>query len=347
MACRITDGSKSAMSGWPIKPPAIWTLAYALAGFAALGSASGATTKVFILAGQSNMAGFGLVSDPDVQKPNYPNIRIYRALDNAPSVSAFPSLVPGNSGFPAGYPMDDADFPNGSFPATFGPELGIAKVLTAKYPADKLAFIKVAYGGTNLTQEWVGNTAPKYVYSWFQQRVTEAMTALGSATGGDYQICGIIWMQGESDGADAALSAKGLYESSLKTLVNTLFRGWLTTTRHYNVKTVNGVIPFALGQIKLGSYWKYATAINQEMFRAQSSIPGVRCTDGSTRAATYPVAAPLRPDLYPFNPAHYTAKGQMDVGVSLGNAIAEALDGKTGGCRSDFSPSDNLSQVMD
>jgi len=327
-------------------------LAYAV-GFAALGSVAGATTKVFILAGQSNMAGFGLVSDPNVPKPNYPKIRMYRALDAASSVSSFPSLIPGNSGFPAGYPLDGEDFPGNTFPATFGPELGIAKVLTAKYPNDSLAFIKIAYGGTNLTNEWVGNTAPKYVYTWFQNRLTEAMAGLVTATRNNYQICGIIWMQGESDGSDETLISKGVhlygkgvYESSLNTLVGTLFRDWLTTTQHYNVKTVNGVIPFALGQIKLG-FWKYATAINQEIFRAQSSIAGVSCTDGPTRAATYPVVPTLRPDLYPFSPAHYTAQGQMDVGLSLGNAISAALDGKTKGCRSDFSASDNLSQVMD
>jgi hypothetical protein len=142
------------------------------------------------------------------------------------------------------------------------------------------------------------------------------------------------------------LYGKGVYESSLNTLVGTLFRDWLTTTQHYNVKTVNGVIPFALGQIKVGN-WKYANAINQEIFRAQSSIAGVSCTDGPTRAETYAVVPTLRPDLYPFSPAHYTAKGQMDVGLSLGNAISAALDGKTKGCRSDFSPSDNLNQVMD
>jgi hypothetical protein len=322
-------------------------LACALACSIAPGSAYGAPAKVFILAGQSNMAGFGLVSELGARSREYPNILMYRALDAAPSVSSFRTLAPGNSGFPAGYPADPADFPNNTFPATFGPEFGIAEILTAKFPNDKLAFVKIAYGGTNLTRKWVGNEAPEYVYTWFQNRMKEAMRGVDSVTAGNYEICGIIWMQGETDASDQALSGKGIYETSLKNLVDVKFRGWLTTTQRYKVKTVNGVIPFAMGQIKLGPTWRYATAINREMFRAQSSIAGVRCTDGPTRAATYPVPAPPPLGANPFNPAHYNRNGQLDVGLSLGNAIAEALDGKTKGCRSEFSPSDNLSQVLE
>lgn len=152
-------------------------------------------TKVFILAGQSNMQGFGKVSELGSLTPyTYQNISIYYAFGGNPG--RYRSyLKPENYG--SGVPI-----------TTFGPEIGIAGVLNTRFPNGNLAFIKIAFGATSLQNHWLNST----VYSWFVQEVKKALTNISEP-----QLCGMIWMQGETDADNESIA--NVYASNLKTFV--------------------------------------------------------------------------------------------------------------------------------
>ena len=101
---------------------------------------------VYLLAGQSNMDGRGLVSklSAEQQKPIDNAIIFYR---NAGRTSdGWQKLAPGFS-VPPKY---KGDFPS----PTFGPEIGFAQSMLKADPNRKLALIKGSKGGTNLRADW-------------------------------------------------------------------------------------------------------------------------------------------------------------------------------------------------
>jgi hypothetical protein len=293
-----------------------------LAGLAA--SAEAVPIKVFILSGQSNMQGVGKIQDLGPSLPNYPNIRFYGAQNGAASLTYLPALKPEGTG---------------ASPGQFGPEFGIAEKLTAKYPTSKMAFIKVSFGGTSLQGNWIDNqpagTISIGVYTWFTSRVKEALALLQKDPAG-YQICGVIWMQGETDASVLEYSLPGVYRKNLKNFVDNKIRGFLSP---YPQSKIGGYLPFAYGQIHLygkgpdgyplANNWKYGSAIVLEQYYAQTLIKGVRCTPGPINAEVYPVMV----DGDGYNVNHYDAAGLKKVGQSLGSALVQLIGGATSlGC---------------
>ncbi len=85
-------------------------------------------------------------------------------------------------------------------PGQFGPELGFGHTMAAARPDQRLIFIKVSEGGTNLREDW----NPDHANSLYQRLVgivgeTRDLLAEHDAT---FEIAGMIWHQGESDSAD-------------------------------------------------------------------------------------------------------------------------------------------------
>lgn len=91
-----------------------------------------AAVKVFLLSGQSNMVGFGKIS---------------KILDSNSFQFSFP-IIPRN---PCTFLDCKTDTCVERF--NFGPEVGIAKVLSAAYPKDKIILIKAAWSGKGLAPD--------------------------------------------------------------------------------------------------------------------------------------------------------------------------------------------------
>lgn len=168
---------------------------FALACLASLAFAlpAPAATLVYLMAGQSNMAGYesGLPSTPynatqDVKFWNYEN-------------NGWIDLRPG-----LGDTAND-----------IGPEVGFGYTLRALHPDDDIYLIKWGVDSTSLAGPW-NPDGSGVQYNTFKNRVNTALSALA---GQSPVIAGMIWMQGESDANDTAMA--NAYAANLTNLINT------------------------------------------------------------------------------------------------------------------------------
>ncbi len=139
--------------------------------------------RLFLLIGQSNMAGRGPLEGPDLNAE--PEKNIYKLDDNGVWLNAKdpvhndkPELV------------------------GVGPGLAFARIVLGTLNGEKIGLIPCAVGGTKIGR-WVPGG------DLYERAVTRARQALESG-----QLCGILWAQGESDSeleADAAVYKDRLF----------------------------------------------------------------------------------------------------------------------------------------
>ena len=82
---------------------------------------------------------------------------------------------------------------------TYGPEMGIAEIMSKAYPEEQTFIIKWTWGGTALHNQWLdGNRNRGDLYNPAMDFSIKCLNYLGSK-GYTLSIEGICWMQGESD----------------------------------------------------------------------------------------------------------------------------------------------------
>jgi hypothetical protein len=163
-------------------------------------SAKAAAPLVFVLAGQSNMAGSARNDHLPASYSVPPaNVFVYYAQYQALNGQPNNVILPLNAGF-------------GNDATLFGPELGFGFELAKMYPGRQIYIIKFAVGATYLCNENVSGRP-----SWFAangihpdrelfpilvQTVQGGLSAIRSKLGlsANPPIDGFVWMQGESDG---------------------------------------------------------------------------------------------------------------------------------------------------
>jgi hypothetical protein len=185
--------------------------------------------RVFVLAGQSNMQGFGEVSDPQ----NLPGTLIdviqndtTGAWSKIGQVNNWASLENASLYFARDGETIKSKITvgQGAYSNLIGPELMFAHQLDEYYD-DPVLIIKTAWGGKSLAVDFrppsAGGTTGDY-YTEMIQTVKDVTQNLGTefpnigAT--EYEITGFAWFQGWNDGAsDSYLNE---YESNLYHLVN-------------------------------------------------------------------------------------------------------------------------------
>jgi hypothetical protein len=77
----------------------------------------------------------------------------------------------------------------------FGPELGFTHAMANAFPDSTIAIVKTSGGGTKLWKHWLPG---KGMHSYLFKNIDNALAQL-EAAGQAYEICGMLWMQGESD----------------------------------------------------------------------------------------------------------------------------------------------------
>jgi hypothetical protein len=153
----------------------------------------GKKTKVIILIGQSNATGCSITE--------YLKQNIARE-DYARYESGFPSVL-------INYCLDDhrttseGDFVNvdltcGSSEGFFGPEVGMADVLSAAYPDETVVILKYTMSGYSLHHHWLSAGERGSIYNAF---LIFVQTYMNELTEKNYnpELGAICWMQGESD----------------------------------------------------------------------------------------------------------------------------------------------------
>lgn len=186
--------------------------------------------RVYYLGGQSNMEGFGFAAElpADFRTP-HPTAYIYEANptpDDKP-VDGRGIWQPVQPGHGLGFRTDGL---TNRLSDRFGPELAFAHRMAALEPETRVAIVKYARGGSSLASgaSGFGTWDPDFadgngINSYDQFLATIRLAVRDADIDGDGRIdhlvpAGIVWMQGESDGAFSEASARA-YEANLRRMM--------------------------------------------------------------------------------------------------------------------------------
>lgn len=297
-----------------------WTLATFLVAATCSGWAGAAEYALYFLGGQSNMDGYGWVTElPEEMSGPVPRVMIFHgntAPDDAPvdGRGVWAELRPGHGG---GYASDGR---TATYSDRFGVELSFARRLLACEPTAKIALIKYSRGGSSIDREAAGRFGcwdPDYPersargvnqYDHFLATLRHALAVDDIDGDGEADVLvpkGIVWMQGESDAAFTPEIALR-YEDNLARLMD-LIRAALRDSD----------LPVVIGRIsdsgrdeeeKDGKVWNHGDIVRaaQASFAAHDGRAAlVTSTDGYSYS----------------DPWHYDSAGFLDLGRRFADAL--------------------------
>ncbi len=273
--------------------------------------------RVYFLGGQSNMDGYGYVTElPESLQQSQQGVMIFHgntAPDGgeADGRGIWAELRPGHG---VGFSSDGTA---NTYSERFGVELTFARRLTEMDPGAKIALIKYSRGGTSIDAAAAGGAGSwdedyhdgtginQYDHFLATLRNAAAVDDIdGDGTPDLLVPAGIVWMQGESDGARTEAIAQR-YEANLARLMD-LIRAAL---RVDDLPVVIGRISDS-GQDDDGKVWNYGDIIRE----AQAAF--VEKDGHAALVATT--------DAYQYSdPWHYDSQGYLDLGRRFAEAMAE------------------------
>jgi hypothetical protein len=207
------------------------------------------TTKVFLLAGQSNMVGWAAKSNlpQEFQAPR-PDIQIYWN-------GAWTYLKPGLGG--------DTN--------CFGPEIKLCRDIVDSRPGEDIVFIKYAVSGTSLWNDWRPVDGVQYIN--FLNAIDDAVSSVNEP-----EIIGMFWMQGESDAwaSQSTLEHAQEYEQNLTNFI-------------HQVRTDLGVpdLPFVIARISQSPTWTWGEIVRQAQLDVGQNVANTAVFDTNDLALLY------------------------------------------------------------
>ena len=204
--------------------------------------------KVILLIGQSNAVGVGYTKYLPKHFDEKTVKKFHEGYENV-QINYYSHGIKSNGFVKTTVRCTEAD------KDTCGPELGIAKKLTKKYPNEGFFIVKCAFGGATLFNDWLSPSnglpygasarAAEYpdivcalnqgkhptagwCYNEFVVLLRDSL-ALLEKQGYQPQICALFWMQGESDSYSTELVEKYIarYDNLLKDFKNE-FSSWVS-----------------------------------------------------------------------------------------------------------------------
>lgn len=240
-------------------------------------------TEVFLLAGQSNMNGLGKVENlPEPYKRDFEKVKVWDSEDKK-WVPLSPGVVNKDG-------------------KTFGPELSFGHAITEVLPGDDIRLVKFAVNGTALYNDWAPKEGPQY--KGFMRTAKAALADLDAAKA-DYEIAGMLWLQGESD----ALEHKAeTYEKNLTAFID-----------HMRTEFKTPDMPFIIARVctHYGGKSGQAQIVREAQVKIAEEDENVAWFDTD--------------DCEPVIYGHYNARGQ----VKIGNRFAEKYKDIRGKDKSD------------
>lgn len=279
----------------------------ALACFASLLSCSAIADEylTFFMAGQSNMDGYGYVSELPSDLVKEQDVMIFHGngvFDNQDNggVGKWDKLQPGHgTGF-------KSDGKSNTLSERFGAELTFANAIQQQYPNKKIAIIKYAVGGTGLAlNTGYSNWYPNFTegrglnqYDFALETIKNAYAVSdinGDGMSDTLKPMGIIWMQGEAD-AHASEASANAYLTNLTIMMN-LFRAAL---RVDDLPVVIGKITDSeMGEEDIMPY------IDRVHLAQQLFVESDNCATYMSNSDTY---------TYGDDPWHYTSESFIQMG---------------------------------
>ncbi|MFT5585107.1 MAG: hypothetical protein ACI9VR_002695 [Cognaticolwellia sp.] len=236
---------------------------------------------IYLLGGQSNMDGWGYVSGlPPTLQLAQKDVDIYWS-----GRSVWTGLVASASGSSSGVEY-------------FGPEVSFGRAMADGLPDRQVSLIKHAVGGTDLAECWYPGEARDDpgrgpCYRGFVETLDAGLAEL-DAQGVDYEIGGMVWMQGESDAYNQSFS--NVYQSNMERFIERV---------RQDVETPE--MPFAMGQIDCPTCpWRDTVRQAQTDVAAGSDTIFVVATDDLPQN---------------LDNLHFDASGQRTLGRRLGEAL--------------------------
>jgi lysophospholipase L1-like esterase len=287
--------------------------------------------RVFLLAGQSNMEGQGVVDLDDPRDYNGGRGTLDAFLDDAENAAEFADLRDEDGRYAA---RDDvfvtyrpANGPKKAGPLDvgfavyggkhhIGPELGIGRVLGDRFE-EPVLLVKTAWGGKSLHVDFRPPTAGGEVGPFYVQMLGEYRDALASLAedhpplaGLEPRLEGVIWFQGWNDACDR--DATAAYAQNLPHLIGDL-----------RAEFDDPTLPFVVGET---GNWA-----GQEFRDAQRA----GCADPAVAAGTtfVPTRHLLRDAEDSPNKTHGhhwfgNAESYLRAGTALGEAAASLVDAR-------------------
>ena len=283
---------------------------------AAAGVAHAGTYQLYFLGGQSNMEGYGVVSElPGELAGQVDGVMIFTGRladddDPAGGQGTWQVLEPGHG---LGFRTDNQTSTLGS---RFGPELSFGRTLTASAPDRRIAIIKYAKGGSGLgTDVGYGDWDPDYAgrsrlnqYDHALATIRNALSQADIDADGEPDTlvpAGIAWMQGETDAGDPEVAAA--YQANLKRMMN-LLRAALRADD----------LPVVIGKITNSGNWG-----DTPMMQHIAVVQGAQAAfvEADECAAYVTVTDDFE---YPADdPWHYTTDGFLRMGTAFAYAVLE------------------------
>lgn len=183
----------------------------------------------------------------------------------------------------------------GNSSAEFGPEVSFGHTLKEALGPDRIHLVKYAVNGTALYNDGAPPAGPQY--SAFMSTATAAIADL-DANGVDYEISGMLWLQGESDAAEGQGAA---YETNLRNFISDM------RTR-FEVPD----LPFYIARVRDF----YGTPEQAGLVRAAQ----VTVAESTDKVEWF--------DTDSYNPliagGHYNAEGEINIGIDYANLYLES-----------------------
>lgn len=261
-------------------------LVYLLSFVAPLGAEGDGLTRIFLLGGQSNMVGQGASADlkEPYSKP-LAQVKVWQSESNG-----WMTLSPG-----MGYNTE-----------SFGPEISFGHAMASAFPGDDIRLIKYASNGTALYNDWAPSLGPQYVA--FMATAKLALADL-DASNVNYSICGMLWMQGESDAYESQATA---YEVNLVNFIEVMRREFDAPVMPFIIARVldyfGGIEPPKIGE---QTDPPQASIVRAAQVRVAENTPFVCWFDTDD----YEVVDPES------NPGHYGTQGLLDMGMDFASAL--------------------------
>ena len=169
-------------------------------------------TKVFLLAGQSNMEGQGVVSMDDPRDYNGGKGNLVWSMEHSASKDKMKRLKGPDGNWVVRDDVEISFKVNGKVrkggltvgytgyggSSHIGPEFQFGNVMGDHFK-EPVLLIKTAWGGKSLYQDFRPPSAGGTVGPFYTQMIAEFRDALAEIKDGNYEICGFVWQQGWND----------------------------------------------------------------------------------------------------------------------------------------------------